>query len=241
MIQELNNMLLSLKNGILELLPNILISLVVIGMGYLVARLVKYLVIRLINYINRLFNRRSRPVDFKQAGAFIGMAFFWLIMFASVLLITDILGLTILNKWFENILQHIPNLLAAILIVFAAIIFGNFIYQGIVSLSDRIGLAYGTTLGRIAQVVILVMAIIVAMDQIGIEITFLINIIDIVLAAVLFGAALAFGLGARTSISNILAIFYVRKTFKEGFQLSIKKSLVYSVFGHVNPFHNNGP
>lgn len=223
MIQELNNILLGLKNGILELLPNIIISLVVIGIGYLVARLVKFLVIRLISYINRLVNRRSRPVDFKQAGAFIGMAFFWLIMFASVLLITDILGLTILNKWFENILQHIPNLLAAILIVFAAIIIGNFIYQGIVSLSERIGLAYGTTLGRIAQLVILFMAIIIAMDQIGIEITFLINIIDIVLAAVLFGAALAFGLGARTSISNILAVFYVRKTFKEGDEVQIGK------------------
>jgi hypothetical protein len=193
------------------------------GIGYLVARIVKYLVIRLIGYVNRLVKRRFKTIDFKQAGSFIGTAFFWLIIFSSVLLITDILGLTVLTKWFENILQYIPNVLAAILIVFAAIIIGNFIFGLILSVSDRIGLAYGTTLGRIAQVAILFMAIIISMDQIGIEITFLINIIDIILAAVLFGAALAFGLGARTSISNILAVFYVRKTFKEGDEIQIGK------------------
>jgi len=224
MIEELNNMLLRLKNEILELLPNILLSIVVIGIGYLVARLVKYLVVRLIGYINRLVKRRFNTIDFKQAGTFIGIAFFWLIMFSSVLLVTDILGLTVLTSWFESILQYLPNMLAAILIVFAAIIIGNFIFGLLVSLGERLGLTYGTTLGRIAQVAILFMAVIIAMDQVGIEITFLINIIDIILAGLLFGAALAFGLGARTSISNILGVFYVRKTFKEGDEVQIGKT-----------------
>lgn len=223
MIEKLNNILQGLKTDLVDLIPNILISLVVLGIGYLIARLVKYLIIRLIQYIGRLVSRRFKTINLNQAGTFIGMAFFWLIIFSSVLLITDILGLTLLTNWFQDILQYIPNVLAAILIIFAAIIIGNFIYEFINSISERVGLEYSTTLGRIAQFLILFTAIIIAIDQIGIEISFLIHIIDIALAALLFGAALAFGLGARTSVSNILAAFYVRKNYKEGDVVQIGK------------------
>lgn len=223
MEQDLSAILQHLKNQFIELIPNILISLVVLGAGYLIARLVKYLVKRFINYIGSLVSKNYKAVDLTQAASFIGVAFFWLIIFSTVLLITDILGLTVLTTWFEGILQYIPNVLAAILIIFAAIVIGNFISGVIVSLTARVGISYGNTLGRIAQTLILFTAIIIAIDQIGIEVTFLINIIDIVLAAMLFGAALAFGLGARTSVSNILASFYVRKMYKVGDRIQVGK------------------
>ncbi|MGB5172159.1 MAG: mechanosensitive ion channel domain-containing protein [Eudoraea sp.] len=215
-MQEINTILHNLKNDFLELIPNILISIVVLGIGYLIGRFVKYAVTKFISYLGQLAARRFKTINFSQAGSFIGTAFFWLIIFSSILLITDILGLTVLTNWFESIIQYLPNFLAAILIIFAAIIVGNLISDLIESLSHRFGIEYSATLGRIAQVLLLFVAIIIAMDQIGIEISFLINLIDIILAALLFGAALAFGLGARTSISNILGAFYVRKSYKEG-------------------------
>jgi hypothetical protein len=216
MLNDLNTILHSLKEGLLELIPNILISLVVFGIGYLLARLVKYLMTRLIRYLGTAISRRIRGVNLEEAATFIGIAFFWLILFSTVLLITDILGLRVLTTWFESILQYTPNLLAAILIIFAAVILGNFIATLVSNLGNKFGLEYGPTLGRIAQSIILFTAIVIAIDQIGIEVTFLINIIDIVLAALLFGAALAFGLGARDSVSNILASYYVRKMYKAG-------------------------
>lgn len=221
MIQDLNNIFQQLKTEFFELIPNILISLLVLGLGYLLARLVKYLVIRFINYIGKILSRKFNTLSLAQAATFIGVAFFWLIIFSTVLLITDILGITVLTTWFESILQYIPNVLAAILIIFAAIILGNLVAGIISRFGVRIGLSYGNTLGRIAQFLLIFTAIIIAIDQIGIEITFLINIVDIVLAGLLFGAALAFGLGARTSISNILGAFYVRKMYKVGDRVKI--------------------
>ncbi|MGB5818421.1 MAG: mechanosensitive ion channel domain-containing protein [Saonia sp.] len=223
MLKDIDTVLLDLKDGFLELVPNILISLLVLGIGYLLARFIKYLVKRSIKYLGQLIGSRFNAPDLEHAASFIGVAIFWLIIFFSILLVTDILGLAILTVWFERILQYLPNVLAAILIIFAAIIIGNFIYGTIVSFASRVGMTYGTTLGRIAQSLILFTAIIIAIDQIGIEISFLINIIDIVLAGLLFGTALAFGLGARTSVSNILAAFYVRKMYKVGDYIQIGK------------------
>ena len=81
---------------------------------------------------------------------------------------------------------------------------------------SAVGFDYGKRLGTIVYYLILVTAIIIAIDQIGIEINFLIHLIIIVLGSVLFGTALAFGLGAKTSVSNILSSYYIRKIFQEG-------------------------
>ena len=116
----------------------------------------------------------------------------------------------------ESILKYSPNVLAAIVIISVAIIFGKFIAGAISSLGEQIGLDHANTLGRIAQYLILLTAIIIAIDQIGFEVMFLVNILNIILACSLLAAALAFGLGARTSVSNILASFYVRKRYKVG-------------------------
>lgn len=216
MLKEVNEIILVFKDNLVALLPKLIIALVVLGIGYLLARLVKYLVIRLMRYISQWISQRFKKVNLKEGAQFLGMAFFWLILLATFLLITDILGLSLITTGMENILKYTPNVLAAILILFAANVIGKLVEDLISSVSLRMGFPYGKTMGRIARFLILLTAIIIVIDQIGIEVTFLINLISIVLAALLFGASLAFGLGARTSISNILAAFYVRKLYKDG-------------------------
>lgn len=223
MIEELNKIILGFRDDFVDLLPKLIIALVVLGIGYLLARLTKYLVIRLMNYISQLISQRFKNINLKEGADFLGTAFFWLIILATFLTITDILGLSIITTGIESMLRYTPNILAAILILFAANIIGKLIADLILSVSVRIGFPYGKTFGRITRYLILLTAIIIVIDQIGIEVTFLINLISIVLAALLFGASLAFGLGARTSISNILAAFYVRKLYKEGDAVKIGK------------------
>jgi hypothetical protein len=221
MIEDLNKIVLDLKDGLLNLIPKIIIALIVLGIGYLVARLIKYLVIRLVNYIGQLINQRYKNINLGQAATFIGTAFLWIILFSTFLLISDILGLTVVTTGIESILRYIPNILAAILILVASNVIGKLLSELITTFSARVGFPYGATLGKITRSLILLTAIIIVIDQIGIEVTFLINLINIILAASLFGAAIAFGLGARTSIGNILAAFYVRKFYKEGDHVKI--------------------
>ncbi len=220
-MEELNNIVLNFKAGLLNLVPRLIMALIVLGVGYLFARIVKYLIVRFVNYIDRLISQRFKNVNLNQAATFLGTAFFWLIIVLTFLLISDILGLTIITNGIESILRYIPNILAAILILFAANVIGKLLSELISSFSIRAGSPYGATLGKITRSLILLTAVIIVIDQIGIEVNFLINLINIILAALLFGATLSFGLGARTSISNILAAFYVRKLYKEGDRIKI--------------------
>lgn len=216
MLEELYQITLGFKEDLIQLLPKLITSLIVLVLGYLLALLFKYLIIKLILSLDNVVRQRFKNIDLKQSATFMGAAFFWLILLSTFFLITDILGLTIITSGIEGIIKYTPNILAAILILLAANILARFIAETIYAVSTRAGFAYGNMLGKAAQLLIILTAIIIVADQLGIEVAFLINLIDICLAALFFGAALAFGLGSRAAVSNILATFYVRKFYKEG-------------------------
>ncbi len=216
MMKELTNMAIAFKDQLLNLIPQLILSLLVLGIGYVVARLIKFMILRLVKYISRLINQRFENINLKQSGTFLGVAFFWLIMLATFILISDILKLTFITKGFETILRYSPNVFAAILTIFIGTILGKFIAKTITEISTRVGFSNAEILGRIAQYLILLTAFIIAIDQVGIEVTLIINMLNIILASLLFGAAFAFALGAKTSVSNIIATYYIRKMYKIG-------------------------
>ena len=83
------------------------------------------------------------------------------------------------------------------------------------------GLSHGELLGRTTQVIILFITIIIGMDQIGIDIAFLSVVVSIILGTMFGGIALAFGLGARTHVSNIIAANQLQQIYQVGDRVRI--------------------
>ncbi|NIR51588.1 mechanosensitive ion channel [candidate division KSB1 bacterium] len=76
-------------------------------------------------------------------------------------------------------------------------------------------------MGKLVQVVGLLVTILIGIDQIGIDVTLLESVLVIAIGALLFGAALAFGVGAEISVSNILVSYYLQKIYKVGDKVRI--------------------
>jgi small-conductance mechanosensitive channel len=91
----------------------------------------------------------------------------------------------------------------------------------ITSAAATANLSHGELLGRIAQAVILFIAIIIGVDQIGIDIAFLSILVAIILSSMFGSIALAFGLGARTHVSNIIAANQLRQIYQLGDKVRI--------------------
>ena len=126
-----------------------------------------------------------------------------------------------MSRGFEVILLYSPNVLAAILIISIGIILGKYIATTISGLSVSLGFSNAETLGKIIKYLTILSAFIIAVDQVGFEVGLIVNMLNIVLAALLFGACFAFALGAKTSVGNILANYYVRKLYKVGDRIKI--------------------
>lgn len=223
---ELNNFLAELIDSAIELAPLLVFSLVVLGIGFLIGKLLRYLTKKLINNLPRLFKdenikKKLYQISFENSATYISNIIFWIIMIFTFVLISEIVGLPIITSWLNGIAYFLPNIIVAVIIVFFGIIGGRLIGNLISSAAGRAEITYGKVIGKIAQYGLLIVSIIISIDQLDIEINFLIHIIDIILAALLFGATLAFGLGAKQSVGNILASYYIQQNFKLGDKIKI--------------------
>ena len=77
------------------------------------------------------------------------------------------------------------------------------------------------TLGQVAQATIIFGFAVVGIEQIGLDLHFLTDIFVVVLGILLAGASLAFGIGARTLVANIIGIQRIRRHCSIGERLQI--------------------
>jgi small-conductance mechanosensitive channel len=186
------------------------------------ARLLRLLVIRIIGRLDQFWQRliAKRGLSHLQPRhpptRIVGELVFWLLMLVFVTLATEIMGLGLFGTWLREIVTYLPLAIAGVLIVLAGFVVSSLTRDLIASTMASAGLSHGDLLGRTAQIVILFTAIIIGVDQIGIDIAFLSLIAGIVLAAMLGAIALAFGLGARIHVSNVIASNELRRLYQVG-------------------------
>lgn len=208
------------KNAVIAHGPDVVTAVAIFLAGLLLAHIARKLVDRLIRKLEAIPNRALRgqisPERLERSARLVANIVYWTIIVLFLAVATETLGLPIVTTWLSALAQYLPNIIIAAVIVYAGIYGGALFRQIISAAAAGAGMVQSSIIGKIAQYTILILSILVAIDQIGIEIALLSNLINIVLAAMLFGAALAFALGARTSVSNILASYYAQSLYREG-------------------------
>jgi small-conductance mechanosensitive channel len=203
-------------------LPSVLGAVGLLVLGWLVGRLLRAWAVRLVALIERRLERysvRVAPtrvgVD-RSAGEVVGAFVFWAVFVIFMGAATDALGLPVLATWLSGLSQFLPRLLLAALIVLAGVLAGALARDALTATTHASGVLFGPAIARGTQVAIVTAAAITAVDQVGIDSRFLTGAIMVALAAFLGGSALAFGLGARTAESNIIAVHYIRQAYQIG-------------------------
>ena len=206
----------------LEVLPRVLGALGVLLAGFTLAHLLRLLVRRLLENLDRwipsLISRRAvlRLGDLSSFADLMSRIVFWSVFILSLTLATEVVGLNVVSTWLGGITTYLPQLFAAVLIGFVGYAAGKFASEMIVRITKSVGAGDPQILGRTVQIVILIATGIIVAGQIGINVSFLTQLTVIVLASLLGGAALAFGIGSRTLVSNILAVHYLRQHYRIG-------------------------
>jgi small-conductance mechanosensitive channel len=210
-----------------EHLPNFLGGFLLVLGGWLLARLLRAVIIRLSGRLDGLVHYQAKDDFLKRLGierpasALIGGIVFWLVFLVFFAAATETLGLPVLATWLSGVSYYLPRILIAALIVLAGLLAGNLARDAITATANAAGVAYAELLGRAVYVIVLLVAVVTGVDQVGIESRFLTLSITIVIAALIGGAALAFGLGSRTTVSNIIAAHYLRQSYRVGYTVKI--------------------
>ena len=225
-IEDLGKLFMQFRENMISFLPNLIAAVVVFLIGVLIAFLFQAMMKRFVRNLDRLilhqkFRKRVRQLRLERSADLIGRILYWIIIIFFLTAATEIMGLPIVTTWLSGIVQYLPNIIVAVVIVFTGIIGGGLLRDVVSTAAASAGMIYGDVLGKIAYYAILFIAILIGINQVGIEIALLSGLIYISLAAILLGAALAFGLGARTSVNNILCSYYLQSIYREGFTIKI--------------------
>lgn len=209
-------------------LPRLLLAILIMAVGWLAAKLVRSISVRLLLGLDGLWQRliARRGLERLQPrhppARIVGEILFWIVVLLFMAGAAAVLGLEIFVTWLSAVATYIPILLTGLLIILAGIIISAMLRDLVATTAERTGIGKSELLGRIVQITILVTATAIGVEQIGIDVTFLSVIIGIGLATTLGGIALAFGLGARDYMSNVIAGHQLRQVYQAGDRLRLR-------------------
>lgn len=197
-------------------------ALLLILVGWLAAVLTRAVLTRSMGALLRLLSARYPSAGVgasriqKMAVHALPRIVYWFIIVFFLALGSETLGLPIFTAWLAQIMNYIPLLLTAVLLTLAGIWAAIVLKEMVSRMAAAARLPYARVLGGLCQTVVVVVTLVIAVNQLGIDLSFLTIMSGIVLGSLLLSVALAFGLGANTMVGNIISCHYLQRLYRVG-------------------------
>ena len=211
---------------LVDSLPDVIGALVLILIGLLVAYGAKVLVRRLIAGLDTVLQSLFRT-DSTQSGfslpysSIISRVAFWIVLLFFVAAAANLMGWSIFSGWMEKVATYVPGIITGVLIIFGGIFLGRAAKSFATHAAATARLEQPMMIGRITQMVVVFTMVVIGVEQLGVNTHFLTNVLNVVIGVMLAGGALAFGLGAKRLVANVIGVQCSRKFCRVGQEVSI--------------------
>jgi hypothetical protein len=192
-------------------LPRLLLAIVVLVIGWLVAKVVRFAIVKALHAVNFNVVTEKAGIDrFLQQGGtdidtvrVLGGLFYWLVILAALMIAFNALDLAYVTDLIGRIVLFVPRVMVAVVILVFGSYFAGFIATALATYLRTIGAREAGLMGRFALYAIMVFVVMIALDQLGlgdiIRQTFL-----VLVGAIALALALAFGLGGQKRAAELI-------------------------------------
>jgi len=199
-------------NEIASALPRIIGAIIILIIGWLLAKLVKRLFVKFLQLIKiDYITEKSGIEKFLKDGGLnvtsidiIGTLVYWFLMLIVIMATLNSLNLTGASVLFNEILLYIPNIIVSIVILIIGIYLARMVSQ--ILKTSLMGMKDKTSklISQIAYVSIIILTIFVTLSQLNIATEIVTSAFQIIFGAICLALALAFGLGGRDKAAEII-------------------------------------
>jgi small-conductance mechanosensitive channel len=205
-------------------IPRLFGALLVVAVGFIVAKLLDTLLSKVLAKVglDRLVAGTGITKLLGRAGlripisALIGKIVYWFVLLIFLVSAAESLGLARVSATLDMLALYVPKVFGAGLILLVGVLLAQLVNGLVRGAAESVGLDYASGLGRIAQGLVIIVIISVAIGQLEVKTELLNYVIAIALTSVGLAVALALGLGSRDLVSQILAGIYVRELYEVG-------------------------
>ncbi|MEJ5210293.1 MAG: hypothetical protein WHV61_02535 [Burkholderiales bacterium] len=215
MQQELDIFLASFNaviRQVADFLPKLLVALVLLFVGWLVAKLARSAVRRLLALAHfDALAEKTGIEEFLKHGemqvtlsGIIAEVSYWLVLFIVLVTVSSSLGLTAVAELFNRVVLYLPNIVVAVLIIIFGTLLARFINRLVFAWLRNLGVEGALTISTIAEYAVQIFAVFVALEQLAIATHLLTTAFAILFGAACLALALAFGLGGRDWAAGVI-------------------------------------
>lgn len=208
-------------------LPNILGAILLLAVGWLLAKTLRILAIRFTRFIDKIVQNYSSNKGIQRtrlpiiSGKVIGEVIYWVVLLVFITTATHVLDLKIFTDWLSRVISYLPTLLAGGLIILAGVLVSSIARDLVIAALPHASREQRVLFGRIVYAVILFTAVVIGVDQIGINVNFLIILLSIIIGTFMTGLAIAVGLGSKSVVHNMISAHHLKQQYRVGDQVKV--------------------
>ncbi len=197
---------------ILAYLPVLLGALVILIVGWIVAKAIKRIVDWLLKLIrfDALADKAGisdilKKGDLKtSAREVVSSIVYWLIMIMVLVMTVEALGLPRASDVLAGLFAYVPNVIAALLVLIVAMFLASFVSGIVRTAAANANLPKPGIFAGISRWAIIIFAITISLEQLGIAPLLVTATFNIILGGIVLALALAFGLGGKDAAAKYL-------------------------------------
>jgi Conserved TM helix len=200
-----------LLQSVVDFLPKLLFALFVWIVFWFVAKAVRAWVLFVAEKIGlekltekTWIGKFLTNANFKQPiSVVIAALFYWIVYLIWLNIAFDTMGLTTVSTLISDLISYIPNLFIAVILI----VIGSYAAKFVKDITDG-ALATAEVehkwVGHVGYIVVMVFAIITALKQAKIDISFLTDNLNTIVMGIMLALGLAFGLGWKDKAKEVI-------------------------------------
>jgi len=199
-------------------------AIIITLIGWIIAKVVAKAIGKLLeaikiddlaDHVNDTEMIRNSNFKFKPS-AIIPSIIYYLIMLITLIAATGVLQIEAISNMMADLMNYIPNLLIAGLLLILAVVVSDVIKKVVLSACQSMGIPSGRIIAQFVFYLVFITLAISALDQAKIATDLITANLNIILGGIMAAFAIGYGLASKDTMANFMASYYTKNKFSVG-------------------------
>jgi hypothetical protein len=220
LLETFNDMIKSFMTFFYNLIGAILILLI----GWMVAKMVAAVTKKMLERVgadklgdklNEVEAIKGMKLEIKLSTVISKVLYYFILVF-MLRPAADTLGVPAISDMVKLLVEFIPKLISAALMLSAGTFLADALKNFIITLCKSFNIAAGKLIGTAIFFFLLIIFVIQSIAQVGINTSLLESSFNLLVGGIIFAFAIGYGVASKEILLNIISSFYSKNKYREG-------------------------
>ncbi len=242
MVERILTLLQDLLEQFLSVIPNVFGAIIVFFLGWMIAKIVARIIKRAMSAIGiDKLAEQLNDIEIVQKtnikivpSTIVSKLIYYVLLLIFSIVSAEILQVEPVSQLVLDILNYLPLVISAALVLMIGILVAEALKNIVLTTTQSLGIPSAKIIASFVFYFILLISLVTALTQIGIDTDFLSTNLSVIIAGAVLAFAIGYGLASKDTMSNYLASFYSKDRFIIGDVISVN-----GVKGEIIRMDNN--